>query len=534
MRVALLYAVALFTTACLGGKPASQDCAGQVDGECPEGSLCIDGTCVEVCSDSAECDDPLLRCEDGACVPNLSPTCTAHAECNTPAACQDPAGARCVGGECRYALLPASVVCRASTGACDPAESCTGTGLNCPADTFACPTDQYCNTNTCVPKLGPGVGCASGAQCLSSHCVDNVCCASDCAGACDSCNLPGLEGTCSVSPATDTCRPSAGLCDVAERCDGVAVTCPPDRVLAASTLCRAAAGICDVSESCDGVNPSCPSDAMAPASQLCRAATGGCDAAEYCTRGDELCPVNLLHSAGYVCRASTSPCDPAEICGGSSTACPADFHSAAGTDPGGGCNGYTCNGTGACRTSCAGGSCSGDCVAGAWCNAGACQPDRADGQACSDACGCVAGVCGAYYPGDVDNDDYATGTTVVRLCGATPAANYATRTGDCCDSDAQAHPGQTSYYPSANTCGSFDYNCSGAAEKAYLDTNGCVNEGGCATEDRFCTGPGWSGAVTPACGVSGTYRNCTEDPICGPGETQCGNITTSTLRQTCR
>jgi len=34
-------------------------------------------------------------------------------------------------------LLPATTVCRASTGVCDAAENCTGTSGSCPTDQFA-------------------------------------------------------------------------------------------------------------------------------------------------------------------------------------------------------------------------------------------------------------------------------------------------------------------------------------------------------------------------------------------------------------
>jgi cysteine-rich repeat protein len=70
-------------------------------------------------------------------------------------------------------LEPDTTECRASTGACDVAESCTGTDPDCPADQVLdgvpcpdglfCNGDEMCETGVCVPGTPPplddGVGC---------------------------------------------------------------------------------------------------------------------------------------------------------------------------------------------------------------------------------------------------------------------------------------------------------------------------------------------------------------------------------------
>jgi hypothetical protein len=94
----------------------------------------------------------------------------------------------------------AFVQCRASAGACDPAEQCDGVGVDCPAD----------------------------------------------------------------AKSTAVCRAAAGACDVAESCDGVGDACPADVVRPAGTVCRASAGTCDVAESCDGTGVACPADTGLP------------------------------------------------------------------------------------------------------------------------------------------------------------------------------------------------------------------------------------------------------------------------------
>lgn len=72
---------------------------------------------------------------------------------NTGAVC-DPSNEGCCTGSCQFAN--AGTVCRASTGQCDPAETCSGTNGTCPADQTA-PNGESC---------GNGLQCASG-QCTS-------------------------------------------------------------------------------------------------------------------------------------------------------------------------------------------------------------------------------------------------------------------------------------------------------------------------------------------------------------------------------
>lgn len=72
---------------------------------------------------------------------------------NTGAVC-DPSNEGCCTSTCQFAGV--GTVCRASTGQCDPAETCSGTNGTCPADNTA-PDGSDC---------GSGLECASG-QCTS-------------------------------------------------------------------------------------------------------------------------------------------------------------------------------------------------------------------------------------------------------------------------------------------------------------------------------------------------------------------------------
>jgi hypothetical protein len=111
---------------------------------------------------------------------------------------------------------------------------------------------------------------------------------------------------------------------------------------------------------------------------------------------------------------------------------------------------------------------------------------------------------------DVDGDGYrATGA----LCNGN----------DCCDTDKSAHPGQTAYFPSADACGSFDYNCVNGEEPEYPTSITCTGTGltGCHG------GPGFIGA--PACGQSGPWGTCQ-----GSGALACQAVATMNIPQSCR
>src|SRR5262245_34929582 len=202
----------------------------------------------------------------------------------------------CCSSNCQ--IEAAGTVCRPAAGACDVAETCTGSSGSCPADGFV----------------------SSSTVCRAA------------AGVCDL--VENCTGTSAACPAdaksTALCRPSAGVCDVAESCDGVGNTCPADALASPGTVCRPAAGICDVAETCTGANVACPADGVAAAATVCRPAAGVCDVAESCTGGGPACPADTLVAAGTECRASAGVCDVAESCTGTSTSCPTDGFAAAG------------------------------------------------------------------------------------------------------------------------------------------------------------------------------------------------------------
>jgi hypothetical protein len=67
----------------------------------------------------------------------------------------------------------------------------------------------------------------------------------------------------------------------------------------AGVVCRFAAGVCDVAEACDGTSATCPDDAFAPSSTPCRPALDACDLDDFCTGTSAACPAFDLVKSGF-------------------------------------------------------------------------------------------------------------------------------------------------------------------------------------------------------------------------------------------
>jgi RHS repeat-associated protein len=120
------------------------------------------------------------------------------------------------------------------------------------------------------------LACTSNSQCTTGFCVSGVCCDTACNGGCGACNLAGKVGTCSAAPSSTVCRAQNGACDVAEKCNGTATTCPTDSLATAATVCRVAAGECDVAEQCTGSSSACPADTKRVLGTACTADSNSC------------------------------------------------------------------------------------------------------------------------------------------------------------------------------------------------------------------------------------------------------------------
>lgn len=364
---------------------------------------------------STMCRGAVDSCDAQENCPGNSPNCPADGVKPNGTACPSDGNActldQCngVSTACQHPAGNAGAICRPDTGACDVAETCTGMSTTCPPDAFEppgttctsdglpCTVDQCDGSNNCLHPAGN-----AGATCRSAA---GLC---DVAEQCD-----GVATTCppdDIVPSGTVCRAASpgNLCDEAEVCDGASTACPADAVKPSATVCRPAAGDCDLAEACDGVSKLCPSDAFAPSSTECRASAGGCDPAENCPGNAANCPANVLRPNGFSCRLSAGQCDVAESCDGVSPACPPDGFAPSGTPcraAAGVCDvAETCTGTGtACPpdvlqpdgTSCAD---SDFCDGAESCMSGACPPSGPDpcgvGQSCDESLDqCFTGGC---------------------------------------------------------------------------------------------------------------------------------------------
>jgi cysteine-rich repeat protein len=142
-----------------------------------------------------------------------------------------------------------------------------------------------------------------------------------------------------------------------------------------------------------------------------------------------------------------------------------------------------------------------------------CAPATADGTA--PGCECYV---------DTDRDGYAGNVTgAIASPGVCPAGYTRRRPEgtaniDCAVRVASANPGQTDFFPTSyctvplgTAClgtRSFDYNCD-TVETRFDATMAAATCVGATRTPLLCTlRSGWVGTV-PACGVPGTYRQCT-------------------------
>ncbi len=229
----------------LGGVPVIRQCGdGSVDGieECDDGNLNGGDGCS-------------ANCEIESCF-----TCTGQpSECHIMEAgtgCADD-GFPCTrdvcdaNGNCVHPYVARGVVCRTSVGDCDAAESCTGTGAECPPDS----------------TLEAGTGCAD----------DGFPCTRDVCDANGNCVHPYVaRGV--------VCRTSVGGCDVAESCTGTSPECPPDSYEESGHQCVCGDGTLDPGEECDDGN-NLSGDCCSPSCRL-DPAGAPCDDGLVCTSGE--------------------------------------------------------------------------------------------------------------------------------------------------------------------------------------------------------------------------------------------------------
>lgn len=106
------------------------------------------------------------------------------------------------------------------------------------------------------------------------------------------------------------------------------------------------------------------------------------------------------------------------------------------------------------------------------------------------------------YLWDFDGDGDGSDASMIYSTNPTPPTNYiramSSSGTDCCDTDANAKPGQTSWFTTTNDCGVYDYNCNGQVDLWLPDGGGsrlsCVGD--------ECGDMGLWNLAVPDCGES--------------------------------
>ncbi len=181
------------------------------------------------------------------------------------------------------------------------------------------------------------------------------------------------------------------------------------------------------------------------------------------------------------------------------------------------------------------------CTDGEWgdCNGDITPQPETCGNDIDDDCDGAVDEEGSTFFLDGDGDGFGTADISFEACD--PPPSFVTTTGDCCDRDPEAHPGQTNRFNHPTRCPErgFDYDCDGEIEPLYPDV-GAVQSGcppGVTGGSTICTGcqrDGWATSVA-ACGATADLENCGFGPE--PCSGTCAiftNVWIVQATQTCR
>jgi hypothetical protein len=138
----------------------------------------------------------------------------------------------------------------------------------------------------------------------------------------------------------------------------------------------------------------------------------------------------------------------------------------------------------------------------------------------------------------IDSDGDGFGSEGLQEVGCAAPTGYVRESGDCDDSDPDAHPDQTDFFTQPTNAGGFDYDCDGVEAKEIEDVSSehCQYAGTCSRFSSRCIpapdSPGWRGGV-PACGAAGdVFAGC---PSCVGGIGNCdGKAIFASRPQACR
>lgn len=375
------------------------------------------------CSSSSDCDTG--NCVDGVCCKVSS--CSACQTCNGSSP-----------GEC-------TPVKNTTDDSCNGAKSCDG-AANC--------------------KLINGQGCGAGSDCVTTNCIDGVCCDGACGGACDACNVTGKVGTCSNvaagSDGTPSCAPYA--------CSGTSGAC--------GNSCKVSAD-CAKSAYCSGGK--CVAD---------KADGAACTAGDECKSGncvDGVCCNGPCAGNCAVCLKSQGA-----SADGVCTNLPANAEGSPSCAP------YLCAVGGVCANACVTAA---NCAPGSQCVGSKCIGKKGLGGSCSDAGECTSGYCvdgvccndsctGACQACSAAAKQSATldGVCDVAKLGSNPGKRCLDSGSASCDTDGTCDAqGHCAMYAAGTSCGAAI--CGGNAVTGYQSSSSsCDGAGACVEQQVPCLG----------------------------------------------
>ncbi|AKT38316.1 uncharacterized protein CMC5_024610 [Chondromyces crocatus] len=152
--------------------------------------------------------------------------------------------------------------------------------------------------------------------------------------------------------------------------------------------------------------------------------------------------------------------------------------------------------------------CEGQCKPGLSCSGERCsQCGSTNETCCSDnhckqGNTCISSIClpcdtnGPTWYQDLDKDGYGDSAISKKSC--TQPSGYVSLGGDCDDTDKTVNPGQTAWFSTPRSNGSYDYNCDGHSTQRWSNQGKCINR--CRNADE-----GWVDGPIPGCGRKGTW-----------------------------
>jgi hypothetical protein len=469
-----------------GPKPRGAVCA--KDADCASG-FCTDGVCCNI-----GCHGACVSCNQtgrsGTCWPIDAGNDDPRRICKDqgPAGCAQTGACDGLGGCALYAAETVCVAPSCSGDRLNTAGTCNGMGRCRPPGVQACApyrcsdgacisrcasdadcvNGQICQDGSCGPKPN-GQPCAAGSECISNFCVDGVCCAEACGGACRSCALASSMGKCtpmpdgSVDPRHVCVDEGAPSCGTDGKCDGAAGC----RKYEVGTICRP---------------ETCQSNVYTP--------PGACSATGACVAPDATAcaPFACNGARCFVACTTDANCVPGKVC--QENSCGLKI------------NGAFC----ADRRECA----SGNCAQGVCC-----------ASACASACKSCAlpasmGLCTNVPDGQPDPtgtclDGGATSCGSNGKCQAGACQNYAQ--GTACKA-ATCPAGTTTFTPAAS-CDGAGTCVSAAASSCFPFRCGLAACKSTCTADADCAAPAvCSGG---SCGLKSDGAICGDGSECASG-----------------